>query len=86
MKFDNCKDCQSGCEHAGKDREFVCPGGVSCKVTTPKPKTYTIEELAKKICDSYDECTEGECPGYEHCNFKKRNGTLVWLRGVLKDD
>jgi len=33
MKYDNCKGCCSQCEHAGKDREFVCPGGVSCKVT-----------------------------------------------------
>lgn len=32
MKKDNCKDCVSKCEHAGKDREFVCVGGVSCKV------------------------------------------------------
>ena len=32
MKKDNCKDCVSKCEHAGKDREFVCIGGVSCKV------------------------------------------------------
>lgn len=32
MKKDNCKECQSNCEHAGKDREFVCIGGVSCKV------------------------------------------------------
>lgn len=31
MKKDNCKDCVSKCEHAGKDREFVCIGGVSCK-------------------------------------------------------
>lgn len=33
IKYDNCKACLSRCEHAGKDREFVCPGGVSCKVT-----------------------------------------------------
>ena len=32
IKYDNCKDCCSKCEHAGKDREFICPGGVSCKV------------------------------------------------------
>ena len=32
IKYDNCKDCCSKCEHAGKDREFVCPGGISCKV------------------------------------------------------
>lgn len=32
MKYDNCKNCVSHCEHAGKDREFICPHGVSCKV------------------------------------------------------
>ena len=32
IKYDNCKNCVSSCEHAGKDREFVCPGGISCKV------------------------------------------------------
>lgn len=31
--YDNCKDCTRSCEHAGKDREFVCPNGVTCKVT-----------------------------------------------------
>ena len=29
---DNCKGCNSSCEHAGKDREFVCVKGVSCKL------------------------------------------------------
>ena len=33
MKYDNCKDCHSKCEHAGKDREFICPKGVSCKIS-----------------------------------------------------
>lgn len=32
VKYDNCKNCVSHCEHAGKDREFICPGGKSCKV------------------------------------------------------
>lgn len=32
IKYDNCKNCFSNCEHAGKDREFVCAGGISCKV------------------------------------------------------
>lgn len=84
MKYDNCKDCQSRCIHAGKDREFVCPGGVSCKVTTPKPKTYTLEEIAGKICESYEECTEGECPGWDYCG-KEHNGVLEWLRKVVEE-
>lgn len=43
IKYDNCKDCCSKCEHAGKDREFVCPGGKSCKVIRPR---YNAMELA----------------------------------------
>lgn len=36
---DNCKNCKSSCEHAGKEREFICPNGISCKVTHEPPKT-----------------------------------------------
>ena len=45
---DNCKDCTSGCEHAGKDREFVCVKGVSCK--TVKPKTEMVAVVRCKDC------------------------------------
>ena len=34
IKYDNCKNCRSRCIHAGKDRDFVCINGVSCKITT----------------------------------------------------
>lgn len=56
IKYDNCKDCHSRCIHAGKDREFVCINGVSCKITTEKPQTNADRirsmsdfELAKEI-------------------------------------
>lgn len=39
---DNCKNCNSGCEHAGKDREFVCVKGVSCKIVKPKPDIVVV--------------------------------------------
>nr|DAF36907.1 MAG TPA: hypothetical protein [Caudoviricetes sp.] len=45
VKYDNCKNCVSRCEHAGKDREFICPGGKSCKVV------YTTDETAKAASD-----------------------------------
>ena len=45
---DNCKDCTSSCEHAGKDREFVCVKGVSCK--TVKPKTEMVDVVRCKDC------------------------------------
>lgn len=45
VKYDNCKNCVSHCEHAGKDREFICSGGKSCKVL------YTPERVAKAAAD-----------------------------------
>lgn len=45
LVYDNCKDCVSKCEHAGKDREFICPNGVSCKVI------YTPEKTKKAASD-----------------------------------
>lgn len=45
VKYDNCKNCVSHCEHAGKDREIICPGGKSCKVL------YTPERVAKAAAD-----------------------------------
>ena len=39
---DNCKGCNSSCEHAGKDREFVCVKGVSCKTVKPKPDMVAV--------------------------------------------
>ena len=56
IKHDNCKDCHSRCIHAGKDRDFICMNGVSCKIEKEKPKTnadriraMSDEELAKEI-------------------------------------
>jgi hypothetical protein len=48
IKYDNCKNCVSRCEHAGKDREFICRGGKSCKVL------YTPETMAKAAADFTD--------------------------------
>ena len=45
IKYDNCKNCVSRCEHAGKDREFICMGGKSCKVL------YTPDSIAKAAAD-----------------------------------
>ena len=39
IKYDNCKDCHSRCVHAGKNRNFVCINGISCKIITEKPQT-----------------------------------------------
>ena len=44
MKYDNCKDCVARCVHAGKDREFICGNGVSCKVTK-KPIVTNADKI-----------------------------------------
>ena len=74
MKYDNCKDCYSLCVHAGKDREFVCMNGVSCKIAKAKPKTNADrigamkdEELAKLLC----------CTGWRMIEQKE---CLEWLQ------
>ena len=50
IKYDNCKNCHSLCIHVGKDRDFVCINGVSCKITMEKPQT-----TAQKIRAMSDE-------------------------------
>lgn len=54
MKYDNCKDCTSKCEHAGKDREFVCPGGISCKVVTEQKTIICTAEQYETIKQSLE--------------------------------
>ena len=56
MKYDKCKDCVARCVHAGKDREFICRNGVSCKVTkkpiatnADKIRAMSDEELAEEL-------------------------------------
>ena len=79
---DSCKDCVSCCAHAGKDREFICPGGVSCKITKRRGMTnadriraMSDEELAELLC-SMTYCYE--------CSYKNActhdDGYLDWLR------
>ena len=90
-KYDNCKNCHSLCVHAGKDREFVCINGVSCKITMEKPQTnadriraMSDEELAKAIaskaytgaCNDFDISYDGNC-----ChNCEKCDAIIKWLQ------
>lgn len=60
---DNCKDCTSSCEHAGKDREFVCVKGVSCKTVKPKPEMVAVVRCAD--CKHH----EDEQPGAVWCPY-----------------
>lgn len=66
---DNCKDCVSNCEHAGKDREFVCRGGVSCKKTKRENSDNLIKWLELQICtyeNSLNSYNQGLCQAYKN--------------------
>lgn len=56
MKYDNCKGCGNiHCEHYGKDREFVCPKGISCKTKKIKnTKTYIIKCAQFHVDDNFN--------------------------------
>lgn len=76
-----CKGCVKNVTCV--ERRYFGGNPKNCK-DFKKKTHYTIEEIAKKICDSFKYCTE-DCPGFEYCRHEK-NGTLVWLQKVLKGD
>ena len=57
MKYDNCKNCQNrNCEHFGKNREFVCINGISCKIEkAEEEKKMTYLEQIKEDIRNYVE-------------------------------
>ena len=77
MKKDNCKDCESKCEHAGKDREFVCIHGVSCKVKKVEDKVSVIRckdcvWWHTKGCAFKDNCTDNLPSAEDFCSQATR--------------
>lgn len=48
LRYDNCKECVSRCEHAGKDREFVYRGDKSCKIVK---KQTRLDRSAWEPCE-----------------------------------
>ena len=90
MKHDNCKDCVSKCEHAGKDREFIVGNGVSCKVTknpivtkADRIRAMSDEELAEFLSD-FKDCA-GDClvgRGVKDCSgiCATRETLKMWLQ------
>lgn len=46
---------------------------------------YTIAEISKMICDSYEECVEGVCPGFDYCS-KKKNGVFAWIEKIMNGE
>lgn len=87
MKHDNCKNCIRECEHAGKDREFVCKNGVSCKKTDEN----TLVKMAKYIMNTAADYCSDCCADYKACNERydeKHNALLppeeVCIRNIIK--
>lgn len=44
---------------------------------------YTLEDIAKAICHSFDDNDCDSCPAYSQC-YGGHNGMLDWLREVMK--
>ena len=87
IKYDNCKNCHSLCIHAGKDREFVCINGVSCKITMEKPQTnadriraMTDDELNELFNEIYNAGAE-DAVAYE---WGQRENSFEWTMEWLK--
>ena len=59
MKHDNCKNCGNvNCEHFGKDREFVCINGISCKaekIEKEETKMTYLEQIKEDIRNYIEE-------------------------------
>ena len=92
MKYDNCKDCVARCVHAGKDREFICGNGVSCKVTkkpiatnADKIRAMSDEGLATTLVD-WDFCSDVcsqkyvDSPFKDKCPENCKEQALEWLQ------
>ena len=94
MKYDNCKDCVARCVHAGKDREFICGNGVSCKVTkkpiatnADKIRAMSNEELAKYLSNPCDCEVDPERDGFRECgNDLCVKYLLEWLQQPAEEE
>ena len=83
---DNCKDCTSSCEHAGKDREFVYVKGVSCKTVKPKPEMVAVVRCKdckhswqdiSGLCCSHGVCVDCTVPEDFFCAEGERKNDFV---------
>lgn len=56
-------------------------------IITDGEKTMTLQELAVRICNSFDEVDNGckVCPASDYC-YNGHNGMMDWLRKVLADE
>lgn len=90
LKHDNCKDCHSKCEHAGKDREF-CYRGESCKkgamTNGDKIRSMSDEELVVFLDHFSGNCVDcakdgknNSCKIYKEGRFCIPKDIMEWLK------
>lgn len=76
IKYDNCKTCAARCEHAGKDREFICPSGKSCKVTDNENAVYNYFNTVIVNGWTWQRLTPEEQERFKTCvDFSRIKGT-----------
>lgn len=76
IKYDNCKTCVARCEHAGKDREFVCPSGKSCKVTDNENAVYNYFNTVIVNGWTWQRLTQEERERFKTCvDFSRIKGS-----------
>lgn len=54
-------------------------------IITDGKKVMTLQELATRICNSYDDKSCDECPAKDYCEAG-HNGMLDWLRKVIANE
>ena len=87
IKYDNCKKCHSMCVHAGKDREFVCINGVSCKITMEKPRTNAdcIRSMTDdELHDLFNEIYNAGVDDASSYDWGHRTNSFEWTMDWLK--
>ena len=88
LSYDNCKNCRSKCEHAGKDRTFLYRDK-SCKVTVvtnaDRIRSMTDEALAKLLLDG---CRGSKCEDQPLNDFGSVNCfdcRMKWLKQSVEE-
>lgn len=84
MKYDNCKNCVAHCEHAGKDREFICRNGKTCKVTDNENAAYNYFNTVISKSWTWQRLTDEEQKRFITCiDFSRITGTATQRIKVL---
>lgn len=87
LVLDNCKACKSSCEHAGKNREFICPKGISCKIVSEPPQTNgdQVREMSdEELYGLFAEIYNAGCDDSTAFEWGEIKNSFVWDEEWLK--